>query len=1625
MENSQPRSNPSRRARPFRLSSSDDSQDSDWNPLSLRFYNSDEGDSDTNEEIDDADTSSSSEGEEQTSQRRRIRVHSSDENNEPAPQRPRLAIRSDSETLTPPHEEGSTDLLSDSVPTKVPNVQHNQQCMSFNETNQVLPSSTPFTGRQHLSLDDSAAIARMMSDTINNSTLKVAASIVQPCMPLEGKEVTISEWESWKKRFESWCKANQILDSETQQLHFNMMAGPYIDKILETAPDTSSEAVHYARTVEVLDGVFKGRTNNFSLLNSFRNTRQGKNEKNVDYVERVMRAALLIFERKDQSINKEILLVVATHAENIKLQTYSMMPEATDNPKYESLMDYARILDNQIELRRLKQAEERSQHCAILATEQPYVPRNQYSGGLPSQVGSKRHLERTQSTSQRYRRDPASRPDGCFRCGNKDHFGYQCSRYERVVCTYCQKQGHIEEVCRSKARQLETKPVNSKQQSENIANTQSYSSKLEVDNADPKQDTIDKSKPARSLKWSDLTEEAQKPYSELVAQELMFSDKSIDNLFGTIDSHDGIVYVTVAGTKINCLIDSGASVNAVTCNTFNTLLSLKANIYDVEYDPTAEIRAFASCKPLSIKARFFAKTSIAFGIKDSDVIERMEEFYVIDNARRCLLSRATSQAHQVLALGHEARKLLILRLQDKTSSKEPCGMVELNMTGNDLEKFEAFEMDPVKLKIRPNIQPTKIRYTNIPLNMREDANAQLESLVNQGVIERVSKYSDIKWISSIIPVIKSNGKLRLVVDLRGPNKAIIRESYRMPTLEFVVSRLTDCKVFSTIDLENAFYHIKLDKDSRYLTTFWSGEEYFQFNRLPFGLVNAPDIFQRALQDIVLKDCSNTLNYLDDILIYSRTEEEHDEVLSKAMKCLSDHNVKLNIPKCEFKKPSVVFLGFNLSGKGLAIKEDKIKTFLSLRHPESVSEVKSYLGLLTFFERFIPNRADKTLHLRTIANSSEFVWTKEAEEEFSNIKSSELTKIANLSFYNKEWRTELIVDASAVGLGAILVQYDKDDNLNIVCCASKSLTPVEKRYPQQHREALAVVWGVERFKYYLLGIHFVVRTDNRANEFIFGEDALEDGKRAINRSHLFALKLQPFNFTIKRIAGKDNAADALSRLIDKAQVDPEVNTEPADIFSLSSSWSPLETDEIAKESKSDDLFASIVHALETGMWQGPALALRGSRVDFQLWGNILYFTKRFYIPRKLRLKALELSHIGHPGTSSMKRLLRNHVWWPGMTVDADSYHASCRSCALTSRNITVPPLSPRELPKKPLDILHVDFLELTGLPKLLVATDGYSRYLWVLVMNSTTTEATNTALMSIFNMFGKPRLIQSDGGPQFISSSFAEFWRKEGVNCRITIPYASHTNGLVERHNGPISHAVRTAMIDKGSWKKALSDYVRAYNTRPHSSTGFSPFRLLQGRVYHDYLPVFDNWDGTYIQPPPRSAVQVNDIKAKNRQKKYYDERTRARNIDIKEGDWVLLRNTNRVNKLETKYLVDRFKVMRLHGVKAIIRAENGRDYIRWVGHLRKDVSEPPEMETEGQDIDQEVLSKLLRSQLKVAPAADEMQHQETFPNQAPVEQNDDDNHSIAPPVSSHMSLRCRKKISIPARYLNHVHFLID
>ncbi|XP_062538828.1 uncharacterized protein K02A2.6-like [Armigeres subalbatus] len=805
------------------------------------------------------------------------------------------------------------------------------------------------------------------------------------------------------------------------------------------------------------------------------------------------------------------------------------------------------------------------------------------------------------------------------------------------------------------------------------------------------------------------------------------------------------------------LIDSGAQVNTLTEESFKILhgtQKYRDGVYNIQERSDRPLEGYGSAGEINVMYTFGAFLTVS---EDRTIL--LEKFYVVRECRS-LLGRQTATRYSILLLG--------LQVPVESSRfglqhmKREIAMVET------IESFPKFNIPPIEISYDKTRPACRNIYMNIPPAVKPLVEQRLQHLLSSNIIEKVTEDMNTSFCSSMLVVPKGRNDIRLVIDLRGPNRYINRTPFSMPTLEKILVNLNGSKWFSTIDLTNAFFHIELHENSRHLTNFCTEFGMFRYVRLPFGLCNAPDIFQEVMQRKILAGCKGVDNYLDDMIVHGATKEEHDANLAAVLARLEEHNVKINTSKCVFASQSVKFIGFMLTPDGWEVEEEKLSAIRNFRRPDTCSEVKSFLGLITYIDRFILDRATKTEKLRALANAEVFYWTAEEEHEFSNLQNGAVNVIKKLGYFSTTDRTELFVDASGIGLGAVLIQFNDNDIPRIIACASKALTSTERKYPQTQKEALAVVWGVERFKFYLTGISFVIRSDAEANEFIFQSDH-RIGKRAVSRAEAWALRLQPYDFVIKRVPGLQNIADVLSRLIKASHeaIPFEDDNEGHYLFTLDAGCMDITLGDIEVHSENDEELKGVRKALKFGKWPRELRRFEAQSKTLHYLGSLIYNGDKIVLPGSLRIQALESSHSGHIGEVSMKRIMREFFWWPGMATETEQFVKNCSTCCQLARKNPPIPLSSRELPENPWEIIQIDFLEIPGCGsgEFLVLVDIYSRFLTVVEMRRTNADCTNAALCEIFKRWGVPRIIQSDNGPPFQSSTFCTFWEEKGVKQR--------------------------------------------------------------------------------------------------------------------------------------------------------------------------------------------------------------------------------------------------------------------
>lgn len=425
--------------------------------------------------------------------------------------------------------------------------------------------------------------------------------------------------------------------------------------------------------------------------------------------------------------------------------------------------------------------------------------------------------------------------------------------------------------------------------------------------------------------------------------------------------------------------------------------------------------------------------------------------------------------------------------------------------------------------------------------------------------------------------------------------------------------------------------------------------------------------------------------------------------------------------------------------------------------------------------------------------------------------------------------------------------------------------------------------------------------------------------------------------VTRIPGEMNVADALSRLVTESQSHEsfDESAEKHLLYFLDTGTIEFTWDDIETEAEKDDELIQVREAIETGHWNKGLKRYESEAKSLRVLGALVFSKDRVILPYTLREKALNSAHQGHTGAASMKKILRTYFWWPGMAKQVENFVKGCETCFRLSKKNPPIPLTSRELPEGPWEILQVDFFSFKGCGsgEFLVVVDTYSRYLHVIEMTNTDANSTNEALSRIFEVWGYPLAIHSDNGPPFQSDRFVKTWEDRGVKIRKSIPLSAQSNGTVERHNKGLKDALSAARLDNVNWKLALEKHIYMHNkVRPLSRLGVTPFELLVGWRFRGTFPFL--WETLDSDQIDRTDIREKDASSKLDSKMYADMIRGARNSDITVGDKVVLAQNTR-QKGDPKFSEDRFTVLARDGAKVVVQSDRGVQYSRNVQDVKK------------------------------------------------------------------------------------------
>ena len=836
----------------------------------------------------------------------------------------------------------------------------------------------------------------------------------------------------------------------------------------------------------------------------------------------------------------------------------------------------------------------------------------------------------------------------------------------------------------------------------------------------------------------------------------------------------------------------------------------------------------------------------------------------------------------------EVIKNLNLENLSDTEKEEVIEMLQeesdvFSKSKNDIGHIKDFKLD-IKLT---DETPFGEAYRKIPGNLYQEVKNYVNDLLANGWI----KQSYSPYSSPMVCVRKKCGGLRLCIDFRRLNKKTIPDMQPIPRVQDILDKLHGQAWFTTLDMSQAYHQGEMAEESRKFTAFSTPWSLYEWVRIPYGIMNAPAGFQRFINNCLAHLSDDVcIAYLDDVLIFSKTFKEHKKNVKKVLRCLREKGVKLNMPKCNFFKEEIRYLGRLVSKEGYRPDPEDVRALDKCKVPPTdVGKLRSLLGFLGYYRTYIKDFSRKVKPIydllqkdgrptkngkKQLDSRTKIVWTDECqkivEELVEYLKSPSV-----IAYPNFEDPFIVHTDASQEGLGAALYQV-QDGKMRIISLASRTLTPAEKNYFMHSGklEFLALKWAVtEKFSDYLInGPDFEVVTDNNPLTYVLSTAKLHStGLRWI-------AELANYRFSIRYRSGKKHVdADYLSRNIAeefvdlKKETDKVLETEDTGILlaaatrkvevtnvnvnlvdvGVTEKLEKIEKKDLKKEQLEDKVIGQVYNMVKDQTKVGAKEMKKLSKdvkvlmrqmaklsiVDGVLMRKTTNFTQ-IVLPEKFHKLVFEELHekLAHVGADRVLELARPRFYWPRMKASIEKYITKRCRCIISKKpNIpAVAPLKPI-VTTYPFELLTMDYVELDvakgGFKYALVCTDHFTKFTQIFATkNKKALSVADKIYNDLVLRYGFPTRFHSDQGGEFVNKLLTRLHELSGTKQSRTTPYHPQGNGATERFNRTMINMLKTlGENEKKDWSRHLSKLAFAYNVTVSRSTGFSPYYLMFGR----------------------------------------------------------------------------------------------------------------------------------------------------------------------------------------------------
>ena len=976
--------------------------------------------------------------------------------------------------------------------------------------------------------------------------------------------------------------------------------------------------------------------------------------------------------------------------------------------------------------------------------------------------------------------------------------------------------------------------------------------------------------------------------------------------------------ISIFNINTQALVDTGAAASFISLELLTRLPNEK-----LKEDESFNALIFKTVSGETIKSKGKYELSIEISKKG----EYEHSFYVLEKLNEgCILGIDFLTQHGV-AIDPQNRRLVIKKDEEEIVVKLP----EHQLYSIKVEPDDSFnfpQIPPEHLAEVKNLiarhknlfadkmselgMATAVKHTinvgasnpiNLPLRRTPEAlrivvKTQIEEMEAHNIIrESTSPYA-----APVVMVPKKGGELRFCIDYRQLNKATVKDRYPLPRIDDTIDALYGAKYFSTLDLFSGYWQIEIEESDKHKTAFICEYGQYEFNRMPFGLTNAPGTFQRLMNKIMKPVLyESALVYLDDIIVFSKTIEDHIKHLETVFKILAEAGLKLKLKKCDFFKEEINYLGHVVSRNGVTPNAAKVEAIANYPEPTNAKELSSFLGLASYYRKFIRAFAEKAHPLTKLTRKSEkWTWGDEQRDAFNCIKTCLVSKPI-LGYPNFTRAFIIYTDASGFGIGAVLAQKqgpphsdDSDDHEVVIAYSSKHLNDREAKWSTTEKEAYAIVHAINVFKPYLYGRKFTVITDHRPLEWLMSKT------EPAGRLARWALKIQEYDIEIGYRSGKQNQnADCLSRtpkpLI--ATIIPKNQTE----------W--------AEAQKEDEYCKKVIESLKKNDLQ--------TKMNFKITDNNELIDKhgRILVPESKKTEIMELNHdhmlAGHLGIAKTMARLQKQFTWPKMRDDVTTYINGCLTCARRKAyGASKAPLHPLPVATRIWERMAMDIVgpvqeSSNGNIYILVLSDYASRFVFTIPMkNSKARTVAKHFVEKIITKYGAPENVLTDRGGNFLSKLITEICLLFKIKQLKTTSYHPQTDGLVERFNRTLGDMLACYVSEEPEkWDLYLPFVTLAYNSAVQASLKECPFYLFFGRqpILPNEIQIIKRQHGsqkdnqTYSHQWQRALELAKNhlLLAQSRQKSYYDQGSKINAYKV--NDLVLLRMIDGPGKFNYKW----------------------------------------------------------------------------------------------------------------------------